>query len=98
MKGPDGLRIMLSGHMDEIGVIATHVDEHGFVRFTTIGGVSPATCIGGRVAFLNGTHGLIYMERLENHDRLPGIEQLVYRCGCHQPGGLPGEGGRYGCV
>ena len=76
MKGPDGLRIMLSGHMDEIGVIATHVDEHGFVRFTTIGGVGAATCIGGRVAFLNGTHGLIYMERLESYDRLPGIEHL----------------------
>ena len=40
-KGPGGLRIMLSAHMDEIGVIATHIDENGFVRFTTIGGVLP---------------------------------------------------------
>ncbi|HMN59743.1 MAG TPA: M42 family metallopeptidase [Anaerolinea sp.] len=76
VKGPEGLRIMLSGHMDEIGVIATHIDEKGFVRFTTIGGVSPATCIGGRVAFMNGVQGLIYMERLEHHDWLPSIEQL----------------------
>ena len=76
VKGPEGLRIMLSGHMDEIGVIATHIDEKGFVRFTTIGGVSPATCISGRVAFMNGVQGLIYMERLEHHDWLPSIEQL----------------------
>ncbi|RPJ52003.1 MAG: M42 family peptidase, partial [Chloroflexi bacterium] len=52
-KSDGGLRIMLSAHMDEIGIIATHIDENGFVRFTTIGGVSPITCIGGRVQFLN---------------------------------------------
>jgi len=81
VKGPDGLRIMISGHMDEIGVIATHVDDNGFVRFTTIGGVGAATCIGGRVAFLNGVHGLIYMERLENSGHLPNIDQLYIDVG-----------------
>lgn len=80
-RSEDGLRVMLSGHMDEIGVIATHVDDHGFVRFTTIGGVSPATCIGGRVKFLNGAQGLIYMERLENPDRLPSLEHLYIDVG-----------------
>ena len=47
----DGHEIMLAAHMDEIGVIATHIDENGFVRFTTIGGVRPHTCMGGRVRF-----------------------------------------------
>ncbi|TLN25233.1 M42 family metallopeptidase, partial [bacterium] len=46
-KSANGLRVMLSAHMDEIGVIATHIDENGFVRFTTVGGVSPRTCYGG---------------------------------------------------
>jgi len=80
-KGEGGLRIMLSAHMDEIGVIATHVDEKGFVRFTTIGGVRPHTCIGGRVRFLNGAQGLIYMERSEDSGRLPGIENLYIDVG-----------------
>ena len=31
-----GLRIMLAAHIDEIGVMVTHVDENGFVRFTTL--------------------------------------------------------------
>ncbi len=75
------LRIMLSAHMDEIGVIATHVDEMGFVRFTTIGGVRAHTCIGGRVRFLNGVQGLIYMERSEDGSRLPGIENLYIDVG-----------------
>lgn len=80
-RGEGGLRIMLSAHMDEIGVIATHVDEKGFVRFTTIGGVRAHTCIGGRVRFLNGVQGLIYMERSEDGSRLPGIENLFIDVG-----------------
>jgi len=80
-RSADGMRVMLSGHMDEIGVMVTHVDEKGFVRFTTIGGVSPATCIGGRVKFLNGVSGLIYMERLESSDRLPSMDQLYIDVG-----------------
>ena len=27
-KTADGLRIMLSAHLDEIGLIATHIDKH----------------------------------------------------------------------
>jgi tetrahedral aminopeptidase len=80
-KSAGGMRIMMSAHMDEIGVIATHIDEHGFVRFTTIGGVRPATCIGGRVHFLNGARGLIFNERLDDSSRMPSIENLFIDLG-----------------
>ena len=83
-KGQDkesGLKIMLAAHMDEIGVIATHVDENGFVRFTTIGGVRAHTCMGGRVHFLNGTRGVIGYERLENTNKLPTFEQMYIDVG-----------------
>ncbi|WP_322508095.1 M42 family metallopeptidase [Anaerolinea sp.] len=80
-RSEDGMRIAISAHMDEIGVIATHVDENGFVRFTTIGGVSPRTCIGGRVQFLNGTRGVIYMESLESATALPTLDQLYIDVG-----------------
>ncbi len=75
-KSEAGLRIMLAGHMDEIGIIVTHVDENGFVRFTTLGGVSPTTCLGGRVRFTNGTLGVIYGEKLESSDKFYTFEQL----------------------
>ena len=49
-----GKRIMISAHMDEIGIIATHVDKDGFVRFTNLGGVYPKNCVGGRVRYTTG--------------------------------------------
>ena len=58
-KGKNGKRIMLAAHMDEIGLIATHIDENGFIRFTSIGGVRPHTMLSGRVHFANGTQGVI---------------------------------------
>ena len=58
-KGSGCSRVMISAHMDEIGVVVTHVDKNGFVRFTNIGGVYPRNCVGGRVRFLNGTQGVI---------------------------------------
>lgn len=80
-QSPDGLRVMLSAHMDEIGVIATHIDEKGFVRFTTIGGVNPLTCLGGRVRFIGGALGVIGVEKLENRDRTPSFDRLFIDVG-----------------
>jgi len=77
----DGIKIMLAAHMDEIGVMVTQVDENGFVRFTTLGGVRPYTCVGGRVKFLNGVSGVIFMEPLDDVSRLPTIEQLYLDLG-----------------
>jgi endoglucanase len=80
-KKEGGLRILVSAHMDEIGIIATHIDENGFIRFTTIGGVRAANCVGGRVQFLNGSHGVIYMEKLDNLGHVPNFDQLFIDCG-----------------
>jgi putative aminopeptidase FrvX len=74
-------KIMLAAHMDEIGVIATHIDESGFVRFTTIGGVRRQTCIGGWVRFTNGTLGVIAYEHLEDTNKLPNFNQMYIDVG-----------------
>ncbi|MDP3486617.1 MAG: M42 family metallopeptidase [Bacillota bacterium] len=58
-------KIMFAAHMDEIGVMVTHVDKHGFLRFYPVGGLSPLTLIGNRVVFENGTVGVIGNEKLE---------------------------------
>jgi endoglucanase len=58
-SSPQGMKVMLSAHMDEIGLIVTHVDENGFARFTTMGGVRAHSLPGGRVRFMNGVMGVI---------------------------------------
>lgn len=80
-KTPAGLRIMLSAHMDEIGLIVTHIDDNGFVRFTTVGGVYPHTLLGSRVRFLKGECGVIGGEQLENPRNLHPFEKLFIDVG-----------------
>src|SRR5690554_6084257 len=36
--GNSGPRIMIAGHMDEIGMIVTKITDEGFLKFQTIGG------------------------------------------------------------
>ena len=54
-KGRGGKKVMVAAHMDEIGLMATHVDDKGFVRFAGIGGVHPCNLPGGRVRFVAET-------------------------------------------
>jgi endoglucanase len=57
-----GVRIMLAAHMDEIGLMVSHINEKGFARFTPLGGVSPETMVGNRALFTNGALGVINVE------------------------------------
>jgi endoglucanase len=49
VRNPDGKRVMIAAHMDEIGFIVTHIDENGFLRFHTLGGFDPKTLTAQRV-------------------------------------------------
>ncbi len=64
-KTEEGMRVMISAHIDEIGLMVTHIDNNGFARFINVGGVSPLTCYGGRVLFMNGVKGVIGMDSLD---------------------------------
>jgi len=84
-----GIKIMLAAHMDEIGIIATHIDETGFIRFTTIGGVRRQTCGGGRVRFLNGTLGVISYDDLGDANKLPTFSQMYVDVGASSRADCP---------
>src|SRR5256712_5755914 len=49
-------RLMLAGHIDEIGLQVTHVDDEGYLYFAAIGGWDPQVLVGQRVVLL-GTGG-----------------------------------------
>jgi putative aminopeptidase FrvX len=76
-----GKRIMIAAHMDEIGLMVTHVDEGGFVRFTGIGGVYPRNLPGGRVRFVNGTNGVIGLEPTEHRGDVPPLDKMYIDVG-----------------
>lgn len=45
-------RVMLAGHIDEIGVMVTHIDEQGFLYFEGIGGWDPQVLVAQRIRLL----------------------------------------------
>jgi putative aminopeptidase FrvX len=63
LLNPDGSpRIMLAGHIDEIGVMITHVDDDGFLYFEGIGGWDPQVLVGQRIRLLTrqgAVHGVV---------------------------------------
>ncbi len=67
-KGRSDKNLMLASHMDEIGLVVTHIDEDGFVRFDSIGGVAPYRCLYRTVQFENGTLGIVSQETKDKHD------------------------------
>lgn len=69
-KKGNGKKVMVAAHMDQIGLLITDIDEKGFLRFTSIGGISPFSSIGQRVIFKNGVSGVIYMEPVEDKSKL----------------------------
>ena len=45
----NNLKIMIAAHMDEIGFMVKDIEENGFIRFTTVGGMDPRPVLGQEV-------------------------------------------------
>jgi putative aminopeptidase FrvX len=50
--------VMLAGHIDEIGLQITHVDEDGYLYVAEIGGWDPQVLVGQRVNILSSAGGV----------------------------------------
>lgn len=62
IKSDGSPRIMLAGHIDEIGLMVVHIDDEGFLTFDTIGGWDHQVFVGQRVLLLgreDTVHGVI---------------------------------------
>ena len=69
-KKGDGKKVMIASHMDQIGLMAIDIDEKGFIRFTSVGGISPFTSISQQVIFENGTIGVVFAEPIDDISKL----------------------------
>jgi putative aminopeptidase FrvX len=49
VPGRDPRRLVVMGHIDEIGLIVTHIDDEGFLWFREVGGWDAQILVGQRV-------------------------------------------------
>ena len=76
-----GKRVMLSAHMDEIGLVVSYVDEKGFLRAQPLGGVNVMTLVGSRVQFADGATGVISPEKGDEMKKDPELAKLYIDVG-----------------
>jgi putative aminopeptidase FrvX len=57
-NNPDGKKVMVAAHMDEIGFMVTYIDDKGFLWFNTLGGFDPKTLTAQRV-IVHGSKDLV---------------------------------------
>ncbi|MCW2921548.1 MAG: endoglucanase [Thermoleophilia bacterium] len=81
-KGAAGGRVMLSGHIDEIGFIVTRVDDKGLLRFEQVGGWDLSVPVGQRVRILTrqgtvlGTVGKLAPHQMKDRAKAPVIKDI----------------------
>ncbi len=92
-----GRRVMLAAHMDEIGLVVSHIDQQGFARFQAIGGVMSTSLVGGRVRFANGAVGVIGWQYWLQRRELPKIEEMYMDLGATSAADVPVQVGDVAC-
>lgn len=89
-EGDNPRKIMLAGHMDEIGFVVTHIDDRGFLRIHPLGGFDPKTLIAKRVRVINAQNeefiGVIGSKPIhimspEERKKLPELKELFVDVG-----------------
>ncbi|HSJ08002.1 MAG TPA: M42 family metallopeptidase [Longimicrobiales bacterium] len=84
LNGDGSPRIMLAGHIDEIGVMVTHVDDDGFLYFEGIGGWDSQVLVGQRIRLLTRSGDVlgvigkkpIHLMKTDERDKVSKVEDL----------------------
>ncbi|MGI5878395.1 MAG: M42 family metallopeptidase [Christensenellales bacterium] len=71
-------RVMLSAHMDEIGLMVIHIESSGFLRVCAVGGVNPIRSAYRQVAFGNGVRGVVGVETKTLRDTVKDPSKLTF--------------------
>ncbi len=75
-KGP---KVMLDAHMDEVGLMVTHINSDGLLKFQTIGGIEARVLVGKRVRIgdkgIPGVIGYKPIHLQSEHDRKSAVNK-----------------------
>lgn len=85
-KKHDKFKVMIEGHIDEIGGQITNIDDNGFIFFRGVGGLDVKSLPSQRVLFLNGIEGVIgkkaiHLETEEEQVQVLKIKDMYIDCG-----------------
>lgn len=61
-KAGSGRRVMIAAHMDSLGLVATYIEENGFVRVASLGGMNLTAALHQRVRFESGVMGVLRVD------------------------------------
>ncbi|MBS6445383.1 MAG: M42 family peptidase [Ruminococcus sp.] len=64
-KSSSDKKVLISAHMDEVGLIATYINYDGTIKFDTVGGINPDVIIGRQVS-VNGLFGVVGTQAIHN--------------------------------
>ena len=83
-----GPKVMLSAHMDEVGLMVKSIDHQGLIYCSEIGGLEPITLLGERVLVESKSkfpvRGIITTKEISNAeeiDKTPKMEDLIVDTG-----------------
>ncbi len=85
-KNKSSKKILIDAHLDEVGLIITHIDSNGFLRFKTVGGIDTAALMFRRVLINGKTLGVIggkpiHLSDGDERKKLPSADSLYIDIG-----------------
>ena len=86
-KSKPETKVMLSAHMDEVGLIVTYICDNGYLKFTNVGGVDSRVIVGRAVTVgeskINGIVGnkVIHLCDGDEGKKAPSIDKLYIDIG-----------------
>ena len=85
--GGRSLKVMVAAHMDEMGLMITHVEKSGFLRFRPVGGIDDRILLAKKVVIgaqrVPGVIGIkpVHLLKTEERNRVEKADQLTIDIG-----------------
>ncbi len=84
-------RVLLAGHIDEIGVMVSHIDDDGYLYFAAVGGWDSQVLVGQRIRLKGRSEDVIgvigkkpiHLMKAAERDKVSTIEDLWIDIGAH---------------
>lgn len=85
-KNSSAKKVLIDAHLDEVGLIITHIEDNGFLRFSTVGGIDTAALMFRRVLINGNTLGVIGSKPIhlcdgDERKKLPSADSLYIDLG-----------------